>query len=165
MLRAIKLVAALAIVLLAGPAAAHKVHLKSIDISHPWVRAMPGGATLTAGYAKITNKGKEPDRLIAASLKDAARAELHETLTEDGINRMRPLVGGIEIPAGATVTLATGGLHIMFLDIAKPLDEETYVPGSLTFEKAGKLDLEFYVEPLTGRAGEATSSSSGEHHH
>ena len=147
--------AVLAFALLIAPAAAHKAHVKSIEITHPWVRAMPCGTTLTAGYAKITNKGEAPDRLIAASLEGALKAELHETTTANGVSSMRAVAGGIEIPPGATVTLATGGLHIMFLDVAKPLEAETYVPGSLTFEKAGRLDLEFYVEPLAPKANAA----------
>jgi copper(I)-binding protein len=151
---------------LAAPAMAHKEHHKNIELTHPWVRAVPKGATLTAGYVKITNTGQEEDRLVGASLTGAGTAELYVTAEEGGVSQMRPVKEGVEIPAGGTVKLETGGAHIMFLDLAKPLDEETYVPGTLTFEKAGKMDMEFFVEPLDGdgQAGPAPAGAAREHH-
>lgn len=137
----------------AGGALAHKVKSKTIELSHPWVRAMPSGVTVTAGYAKITNTGAEPDSLIGAALDGAAEGTLHAAVTEGDATSMRSLKDGIELPAGATVTLSTGGAHIMFTGVAKPLEPETYVPGSMTFKKAGKIKMEFYVEPLAEGAG------------
>ena len=56
------------------------------------------------------------------------------------------LANGIEIPAGATVTLAPGGLHLMFMQLKEPLVEGTKVPVTLTFEKAGTVDVEFKID-------------------
>ncbi len=164
MLRQTLTLAALALATVAWPALAHMAQQKSIEVQHPWVRALPAGGRITAGYAKITNTGAEADRLLSASLDGAGKAELHETLNDNGVYRMRPAPGGVEIPAGGTVTLATGGLHIMFLEVAKPLEEETYVKGSLTFEKAGKLDLDFFVEPVGGKKEPAGGPASEQHH-
>ena len=36
--------------------------------------------------------------------------------------KMRPLDGGIEIPAGGMVTLKPGGMHLMLMGLAEPLE-------------------------------------------
>jgi copper(I)-binding protein len=64
---------------------------------------------------------------------------------------MRPVPDGIEIGPGQTVLLEPSGRHIMFVDLKTSLDADTYVDGSLTFEKAGKVPVEFFVEAGTGK--------------
>jgi copper(I)-binding protein len=140
--------------------AAHEISAKSLQIVHPFVREAAGGSKVTAGYAKITNTGKEADRLIGASLKTAEKAELHATVIEDGVAKMRPQPDGIPIGPGATVELKPGSFHIMFLGLKSSPEPDQFVDGSLTFEKAGTVPIEFYVEPLPG-GGE----SGGEHMH
>ena len=49
---------------------------------------------------------------------------------------MRP-VEHIDLPAGTTVSLKPGGLHIMMLDLVEPLEAGATVEVTLTFEKAG----------------------------
>ena len=134
----------------ASGAAAHEITQKGIEVMHPWVRETLKGTDVAAGYAKIKNTGKKPDRLVEASLKGAAKGELHETVVEENISKMRPLTEGIVIPPGQTVELKPGALHIMFLGLKTSLDPDQYVDGSLSFEKAGKMEVEFYVEPLAG---------------
>jgi len=60
--------------------------------------------------------------------------------------KMRELPNGIEIPPGATIELKPGSFHVMMTGIAKPLVKGESVKASLTFEKAGKVDVEFAVE-------------------
>ena len=67
---------------------------------------------------------------------------------EDGIMTMRPLDGGLEIPPHATVTLAPGGFHLMFIDLKAPLVEGAEVPVTLTFEKAGSVDTFLHVKAI-----------------
>ena len=59
---------------------------------------------------------------------------------------MRPVEGGLEIPAGATVELKPGGTHLMFMMVTEPFKEGGEVPVTLEFEKAGKVDLELPVD-------------------
>ena len=59
--------------------------------------------------------------------------------------KMGELADGIEVPAGGTVTLAPGGMHIMFMKLKQPFVEGTAVPLTLTFEKAGSVDVELSV--------------------
>jgi periplasmic copper chaperone A len=54
---------------------------------------------------------------------------------------MRELADGLELPAGEVVTLAPGGLHLMFLDLPEPLEAGESFELVLEFEKAGTRTL------------------------
>src|SRR5690242_7906684 len=99
------LMLAAALALGAGEACAHGYKLGSLEIAHPWSRATPKGASVGAGYLKITNSGTAPDRLMGGTVAVAKRFEVHEMKTENGVAKMRPVVGGLEIKPGATVEL------------------------------------------------------------
>jgi copper(I)-binding protein len=141
--------------------AAHQIESHGLEITHPWVRETPKGTDVTAGYVKIKNTGKEADRLIDASLKGASKAELHGTVVEDGVSKMRLQPNGLPILPGETLELKTGGFHMMFLGLKTTLNADEYVDGSLTFEKAGKVPVEFYVESLSS---EGKPRAEHEHH-
>src|SRR5262245_51771913 len=102
---------------LSSTALAHEVRLGDLVLTDLWARATPPKAPTGAGYLTIANTGAAPDALIAVASPRAGRAELHRMETKDGVMVMRPVAGGLEIPAGGTVTLAPGGLHIMFSDL------------------------------------------------
>src|SRR6516225_602852 len=69
----------------------------SIEITQPWSRATPKGASVAAGYMKITNTGSAPERLISGSSDVAPSFEVHEMAMDNGVAKMRPLKGGLEI--------------------------------------------------------------------
>ncbi|MET0315081.1 MAG: copper chaperone PCu(A)C [Hansschlegelia sp.] len=131
---------------LVSPASAHEYKLGDLTIGHPWSRATAPGAKIGGGFLSIENKGSTPDRLVAVSATFAQKAELHESLVEDGVSKMRPLKDGVEVKPGETVTFEPGGKHLMFIGLAAPLKQGERVKGELTFEKAGKVEVEFAVE-------------------
>jgi copper(I)-binding protein len=135
---------------------AHEFKAGSIEIDHPWSRATPPGAKVAAGYAAIRNTGGEPDRLIAVSGEIAGRTEIHEMAVDaNGVMTMRPVAGGIEVPAGGLAELKPGGFHIMFMDLKGGAKEGETFKGTLTFEKAGTIEVEFAVEAMGGGHGAA----------
>jgi hypothetical protein len=67
---------------------------------------------------------------------------------EGNVMRMRERDGGLEIPPGATVTLAPGNLHLMMMGLKEPFKQGDKVPVTLVFEKAGKIDVELVVVPI-----------------
>lgn len=138
---------------LSHPLWAHEFKTSEIEIDHPWSRATPEGARVAAGYILIRNGGSEPDRLVSASGEIAGRTEIHEMAVDaKGVMTMRP-IEGLEIPAGGTAELKPGGYHIMFLDLTRgPKEGETF-KGTLTFEKAGTVDVEYAVEAMGGGSG------------
>ena len=114
-------------------------------IEAPWARATPGGATVGGGYLKITNGGSEPDWLIGGSLPGAAFVEVHEMRMENGIAKMRKLDAGLEIRPGQTVELKPGGYHLMFQGLSAALKEGQSVTGTLVFQRAGTVEVEYHV--------------------
>ncbi|MEJ8473406.1 copper chaperone PCu(A)C [Roseibium algae] len=119
-----------------------------ISVTDTWTRATPPKAMSGGGFAKISNGGSEDDRLIAVSSPAASRVELHEMVVSDGVMKMRQMENGIEVPAGETVSLQPGGLHIMFMKLAGPFKEGETVPVTLTFEKAGDVSINLAIEKL-----------------
>ena len=112
--------------------------------------AKNGGAFMT-----IRNTGHADDRLVAAASPAAARAELHTHIMADGIMKMRPVEGGIAVPAEGMAELKPGGLHVMLLGLAAPLAEGATIPVTLTFEKAGAITVEVPVMKAGATAGPA----------
>ena len=143
-----KLAFCAALALSATAASAHDYEKGSIFLDHPWSRATPHGATVGAGYVVIQNKGPSPDRLIGASAEVAGRVEIHEMAMELGIMKMRPLPRGLAVKARATATLKPGGYHFMFMDLKRALKEGEHFKGTLVFEKAGTIEVEFTVEGM-----------------
>lgn len=136
------------------PAPAHDYTLGDLKIGHPWSRATPPSAKVGAGYLSIVNQGGVPDRLVAASSPAAGRVEIHEMRMDAGVMRMRELAQGLSVPAGQRVELRPGGLHLMLMDLAAPLREGSMIPVTLTFERAGRLEVELKIEPATARRSE-----------
>ena len=133
-------------------AGAHGYTLGALKISQPWVPPPPPGAATAAGYLAITNTGRTPDRLIAVSTPDAAKVEIHQTSTTGGVMRMRLVAGGLAIAPGQTVTLGPGGYHLMLIGPTHAFRMGEHVPGTLRFERAGAVHVEFYVQAADASA-------------
>jgi len=145
-----------------GSASAHDYKIGSLEIAHPWTRATPKGASVGGGYLKITNKGTTPDRLIAASSDAAGMVEIHEMKMSGGKMEMRPLKDGIEIKPGQTVELKPGGYHVMFMHLKQPFEQGKRINATLTFEKAGKIDVEFAVDAIGATSPTMGGGMSGD---
>ncbi|MTH96117.1 copper chaperone PCu(A)C [Roseibium sp. RKSG952] len=131
-----------------------------LAIENTWTRATPPRAKAGGGFATITNSGSSADRLVGVSSPVTGRVEIHEMAVEDGIMKMRELENGIEIPAGETVSLEPGGLHIMFMGLTEGFEEGTAIPVTLTFENAGDVDIELAV----GKMGAKSMDHGGMKH-
>jgi copper(I)-binding protein len=130
---------------LAGPAAAQDYRVGSLEIGRPWARATPPTAPTGGGFLTVTNKGTTPDKLISAKSPVAETVQIHEMKMEGNVMRMREQGSGLEIPPGATVTLAPGHFHLMMMGLKGPLKQGEKVPVTLVFEKAGSIDVELAV--------------------
>jgi periplasmic copper chaperone A len=153
------LVAAFA--LWAGNAIAQTYGNGSIEIANPWTRATPKGASVAGAYLTITNKGSAPDRLVGGSTAVAGRFEVHRMVMDQGVAKMRPIEGGLEIKPGETVELKPGSFHVMLNGLKQPLTKGQKVKGTLQFEKAGKIDIEYTVEDV----GTTAPAAGGHHQH
>lgn len=147
--------AALAFLIGSGAAFAHSYTVGPLKIGHPWSRATPAGAKVGGGYLSIENTGGTADRLVSVSAPFAGRTEIHEMATVNGIMTMRPMDTGVEVPAGGKVEFKPGGFHIMFMELKQPLKQDERLKGTLTFEKAGPVEVEFKVESIGHKGGDA----------
>jgi len=160
-MRAKSLALAAALAFATSGAQAHDYKAGAITINHPWARATPQGATVGAGYLTLTNTGTAPDRLVGATAAAAGHVELHEMSMADGVMRMRPVKDGIELKPGQKVEFKSGSFHLMMIDLKQPLQQGQRVKGTLTFEKAGPVDVEFAVEAIGGPARAAPATDHG----
>jgi periplasmic copper chaperone A len=149
-----------ALMLAIGAAAAQdakpEYKIGSLQIANPWSRAAPKGATTASAYLKITNTGTAPDRLVGGSWPTAGRLEIHQMVEDNGVMKMRLLKDGIEIKPGETVEFKPGVLHLMLVALKQPIQKGDRVKGTLTFEKAGSIEVEY---PALG-AGETPGGSA-----
>ncbi|MEM1378113.1 MAG: copper chaperone PCu(A)C [Pseudomonadota bacterium] len=154
-------------IMTAGTALAHEYKVGDLVIDHPVARATPANAPVSAGYMTITNNGSEDDTLIAATAPFSANVELHEMAMDGDVMKMREIDGGIVIPAGESVKLMPGGLHVMFMGMQQQLNEGETYEGTLTFENAGTINVTLNVESLTqireAMGGKAMDHSGHDH--
>jgi len=130
----------------------HNVVAGDLVISHARSVATAPGAPVAGGYMSIKNGGAQADFLIGATSPFAASVTIHQSTNVDGVMKMRPVKGGVEIPAGQTIELAPEGLHLMFMELNTPLKADETPTITLHFELAGDVDVNLHV-----------GSSGGEH--
>jgi len=125
----------------------------SIRVTDAWARQAPmmpatghmhGDTGTGAVYVTLRNTGAIPDVLVGASSEAAEVVELHETIRDGEVMRMRP-VETLALPAGATLAMKPGGLHIMLIHLKRALRPGDRVPLTLTFEHGAALTLKVPV--------------------
>jgi copper(I)-binding protein len=149
---------------------AHGGESNGTTVSHPWVRATPGGSDLTAAFMEI--KSDAGDKLVSAKSDVAGRVEVHTHIMDGDVMRMRR-VESLEVAKGASRILKPMGDHLMLMDLKGPLKEGDLVKLTLTFEKAGDIDVEATVEAVGAMGPHGMSeqpksddkSDAGHHHH
>ena len=114
-----------------------------VSVENPWARPTPPSAKLGAGYLTVVNSGAA-DRLVGAASPAAARVEMHVTLRDGEIMRMRE-VKAFDLPAKGRLELKPAGAHLMFVDLKRPFKQGDKVPVTLKFEKAGEVKIDLLV--------------------
>jgi periplasmic copper chaperone A len=129
-------------------AVAHEQTIGALKVAHAWVRATTASEKVTLGYAiEIANTGKTADRLLGASLEAAGEGELRSVNLDTGSPKATPIAGGLVIEPGKSIALAPGSVHLHFSPVKSPLAAGSIAKGMLWFEKAGKVAVDFMVEP------------------
>ena len=135
-----------------APVRAAELTVGDLTIEGPWARASIGAARAGAAYLTIVNRGAAVDRLVSVATPLAKRAGLHTTLNEGGVMKMRP-AGPLEISPGATTGLEPGALHVMLMGLKAPLVEGESFLLTLTFERAGPVEVTVPILSATARHG------------
>jgi copper(I)-binding protein len=127
--------------------------LAQVSVSDPWIRATVPQAKVAGAFMQL--KSAKTVKLVEVKSPVAGRVELHQMAMEGQTMRMRA-VASIELPAGQTVNLASGGYHVMLFDLQRQLKDGEQVPLTLTVvDAAGKREnvaLSVPVKPLTYKA-------------
>jgi copper(I)-binding protein len=134
---------AVALLSAVGTAASKTRRPGPIAVRLAWARPALAGAS--AGYLTLFNAGTEPDRLVAAASPWVDRIEPQITTTTGTVTRMRPVVGGLTIGPGKTLTLAPSGYHLMLIGLKRPLKPGDHLPMTLQFEAAGRVRIDLVV--------------------
>ncbi|KIN61851.1 Copper(I)-binding protein [Sulfitobacter noctilucicola] len=136
-----------------------------IMVKDPYVRSSMATSVTGAAFMTLMNHGDTDDRLIGASTDVAKRVELHTHIEDaNGVMKMTEIEGGIPVPAGGMHVLERGGDHVMLMGLTSPLVQGEELAVTLTFEKAGEMEVTIPVDherkPEHGAMGHSTMHKS-----
>ena len=136
-------------------------HACEVSIESAWIRAAPPGATMLAGYLRLSNAGDTAVAIKEVSSVNFARVEIHETQVVDGVSQMRELET-LTLPAKGSVELKPGGKHLMLISPSKSLKVGDSVV--LTLSDLADCQISATVAVLKDQAP-ADSDHHHHHHH
>jgi len=147
-----RILALLAALAFGAPALAHEIVVGDLQIVHPHIPQPPVSAKSAGGFMVLVNNGTEADRLVGVESGIAAKSEVHESRVDaNGVGTMVH-IEALDLPPGETVSLERGGYHIMFMGLTAPLTEGEMHKATLIFERAGRVEIEFQIDPPMGQA-------------
>ncbi|MGB9989144.1 copper chaperone PCu(A)C [Massilia sp. SM-13] len=121
-----------------------------VTVKDPWIRATVPAAKASGAFMQL--QSAQDVRLVEARTPVAGSAELHQMSMKDNRMMMSP-VDSIELPAGKPVALASGGYHIMLMQLKQQMKEGSTVPLTLVFEgkdkKRSQVEVQVPVKPLS----------------
>lgn len=137
-----------AVLILALAAASCSGRSGLISITDSWAPTTPPRAQATVVYLTIENGTDVDDLLLAVTSSRCGTIELHATqFDEDRIMRMRLAEPELlAIPAGETLEMVPGGLHVMCIDLPTPFAAGELVDLTVTLENAGDISISVVVE-------------------
>ncbi|HJV87286.1 MAG TPA: copper chaperone PCu(A)C [Noviherbaspirillum sp.] len=142
------------IALACGFANAQAYKLKELRLDNPYARATVPGQPSGGAFLTIENTGKEADKLVAASSPVAKSVQIHTMAMEGNVMKMRE-VSQIELKPSEKLVMKPGeGYHVMLIGLAQPLKAGDKFPLTLTFEKAGKIEVSVTVQDRNKPMGE-----------
>ena len=95
-------------------------------VRNGWVRLVPGGMPMHAGFGRIENACAAPATIVSASSPSYGSVMLHESRIVGGVNQMR-MLQELRIAPDDAAVLKPGGLHLMLMDPTSPLKPGSHV--------------------------------------
>jgi periplasmic copper chaperone A len=141
---------------------AQSYKLGEVEVVHPWTWNTPPGAKVGGAFFTVT-AGKAGDKLLSAESPVAGKTEIHTHVNDNGVMRMRA-ISHIEIGSGKSVELKPGSYHIMFFDLKRAFANGDKIPLTLSFEKAGKVQVEVSVEDRAAASAPKSADHAGHKH-
>lgn len=138
------------------------IQAADVEIKDQYARAVPAVSTNSAAFLTITNIGEEDIKLVSADSDSAARVELHGHRHEGNVMKMYELKD-IDIPAGKTEYLKSGGKHIMLMGLKRPLKAGSEVDVTLHFSDGDAVDVKIPVKDLRDETKDMAHGSAMKH--
>lgn len=132
-----------------------------LNVGNAWVRQGPPTAQVLAAYMTLENPGTRDIAVIGASSPQFETVEIHRTEIVDGMARMIPQER-LTIPAGGSVVLEPGGLHLMLINARQPLPADATVQIELHLDAGGSLKVD---APVRADAGMHEGMDHRHHNH
>ena len=121
-----------------------------VTVREPWIRATVPAAQATGAFMELVSK--QDARLVEVRSPAAGIIEIHQ-MSMQGDRMMMSAVEGLDLPAGKTVALASGGYHIMMMDLKRQMKAGETVPMTLVIQAKGKkpenVEVQVPVKPLS----------------
>lgn len=124
--RAVSILLAMLLAIAGTPAMAREKQTCLPQLQQGWIRLLPGGMPMHAGFGRIDNRCPQPVTVVGAKSVSYGSVELHESRNIDGVHRMRQLKE-LRIAPKDAATLKPGGLHLMLMDPPKPVKAGTRI--------------------------------------
>jgi len=120
----------------------------ALAINDSWTKATDG--PMTGSFGTLVNSTDADITVTAGSSPVAGMVELHEVVMADGEMVMQPKPGGFVVPAGGSLTLEPGGLHVMLMDLKEPIAPGADVPVTLTLSNGETLTYTTVAKDFAG---------------
>lgn len=135
-----------------------------VSVDGAYVRMPIPGKDMSAAFMQIHNAGSESQTLVSASADWAGSIELHTHTNDNGVMRMRQ-VDSIAVPAGTTVTLQPGGLHLMLFGLKQPLPQMPHIELCFADQHCQTVMAELKDMREMPAAGQGMNHGAGMHQH
>ncbi|HEX5331252.1 MAG TPA: copper chaperone PCu(A)C [Cellulomonas sp.] len=143
----------------ASASASRGTSTATLSVTDPWAKATDSG--MTAAFGTLVNDGDTDIHITSASSTAAAKVELHEMAADaSGQMVMRPKESGFVVPAGGSLELMPGGLHLMLVGLTAPVKPGDDVPVTLSADDGSTYELMASARSYSG-ANESYGDGSG----
>lgn len=139
-------------------------HAEPLTVSGAWVREGPPTTAVLAAYMRIDNPGTQDRTLIGASSAQFETVEIHRTEIVDGVARMIQQ-DRLTVPAGGSVSLEPGGLHLMLIQSRQPLTQGDVVDIRLRLEDGTEMPVGAEVRKAEAAGMDHSHDHGHDHHH
>lgn len=119
----------------------------SLQVSGAYVREMPPGQPVTAGFLTLTNSSADPVVIIGAKSSVAERVEMHHHVHRDGMMSMQQ-VESVEVPARGRFVFSPGDFHLMLIGLHRPLRQGEQIGLELMAENGDVVQVQVPVKRL-----------------
>lgn len=106
---------------------------RQLVVDYAFVKALPPGQTRAAVYLLLKNKSKTTHTLNYVHTPIAENVEVHRTIYEDGVMRMRQ-VKHLSINPNEKLVFEPGGYHLMLFGVSEELTVGQTFPLTMEFQ-------------------------------